>query len=174
MWSLRTSRGGLRGWSRGSSAGSALPQGRWRFRSSRAGAGGLDEMIISLYAGGMAVDDIQHHLARTIGTELSHGTMSRAHEQALAAGRRPDMLPASPDLGSAGARPSQGRSCPGPCGPARAPPGWGVRSGSHMAAKKRGRKDQPNQSVHAFREPRALASTLIFWLKCPLSKERSD
>src|SRR5215207_10628285 len=33
---------------------------------------GLDDMIISLYAGGMTVRDIQHHLARTIGTELSH------------------------------------------------------------------------------------------------------
>src|SRR6266498_4164825 len=31
--------------------------------------GGLDEMIISLYAGGMTVRDIQHHLARTLGTE---------------------------------------------------------------------------------------------------------
>ncbi|MGH3658253.1 MAG: transposase, partial [Micromonosporaceae bacterium] len=35
-------------------------------------AGGLDEMIISLYAGGMTVRDIGHHLHRTIGTELSH------------------------------------------------------------------------------------------------------
>jgi putative transposase len=40
-------------------------------------AGGLDEMIISLYAGGMTVRDIQHHLARTIGTDLSHDTISR-------------------------------------------------------------------------------------------------
>src|SRR3984957_19899339 len=39
-------------------------------------AGGLNEMIISLYAGGMTVRDIQHHLARTIGTELSHDTIS--------------------------------------------------------------------------------------------------
>ena len=38
--------------------------------------GGLDEMIISLYAGGMTVRDIGHHLARTIGTELSHETIS--------------------------------------------------------------------------------------------------
>ena len=34
-------------------------------------------MIISLYAGGMTVRDIQHHLARTIGTELSHDTISQ-------------------------------------------------------------------------------------------------
>jgi putative transposase len=39
--------------------------------------GGLDEMIISLYAGGMTVRDIQHHLASTIGTELSHETISK-------------------------------------------------------------------------------------------------
>ena len=37
---------------------------------------GLDEMIISLYAGGMTVRDIAHHLASTIGTELSHETIS--------------------------------------------------------------------------------------------------
>src|SRR3954464_15627903 len=40
-------------------------------------AGGLDEMIISLYAGGMTVRDIGHHLARTLGTELSHDTISK-------------------------------------------------------------------------------------------------
>lgn len=38
---------------------------------------GLDEMIISLYAGGMTVRDIQHHLARTLGAELSHDTISK-------------------------------------------------------------------------------------------------
>jgi putative transposase len=40
-------------------------------------AGGLDDMIVSLYAGGMTVRDIQHHLARTLGTELSHDTISK-------------------------------------------------------------------------------------------------
>ena len=39
--------------------------------------GGLDDMIVSLYAGGMTVRDIQHHLARTVGTELSHETISK-------------------------------------------------------------------------------------------------
>ena len=39
--------------------------------------GGLDEMIISLYAGGMTVRDIQAHLARTIGTDLSHETIAK-------------------------------------------------------------------------------------------------
>ncbi|RPF28103.1 putative transposase [Georgenia muralis] len=38
--------------------------------------GGLDEMIISLYAGGMTVRDIQAHLARTLGTDLSHETIA--------------------------------------------------------------------------------------------------
>ena len=34
---------------------------------------GLDAMIISLYAGGMTVRDIRHHLASTIGVEVSGG-----------------------------------------------------------------------------------------------------
>ncbi|MEJ3403470.1 IS256 family transposase [Rathayibacter sp. YIM 133350] len=42
---------------------------------------GLDGMIISLYAGGMTIRDIQHHLAETIGTELSHETISKITDQ---------------------------------------------------------------------------------------------
>jgi len=38
---------------------------------------GLDAMIVSLYAGGMTIRDIGHHLATTIGTELSHETISK-------------------------------------------------------------------------------------------------
>lgn len=38
--------------------------------------GGLDEMIISLYAGGMTVREIQWHLNQTIGTDLSATTIS--------------------------------------------------------------------------------------------------
>jgi len=45
--------------------------------------GGLDETIISLYAGGMTVRDIQAHLARTIGTELSHETISKITDAVL-------------------------------------------------------------------------------------------
>ena len=45
--------------------------------------GGLDEMIISLYAGGMTVRDIQAHLDRTIGTELSHETISKITDAVL-------------------------------------------------------------------------------------------
>lgn len=37
---------------------------------------GLDDMIISLYAGGMTIREIQHHLAATFGTEISHETIS--------------------------------------------------------------------------------------------------
>lgn len=45
--------------------------------------GGLDEMIISLYAGGMTVRDIQAHLARTIGTDLSHETIAKITDAVL-------------------------------------------------------------------------------------------
>ncbi len=45
--------------------------------------GGLDEMIISLYAGGMTVRDIQHHLARTLGTDLSHETIANITDAVL-------------------------------------------------------------------------------------------
>lgn len=38
--------------------------------------GGLDDMIISLYAGGMTVREIEHHLRSTLGTDLSAGTIS--------------------------------------------------------------------------------------------------
>lgn len=38
---------------------------------------GLDAMIVSLYAGGMTLRDIAHHLEATIGTELSHETISK-------------------------------------------------------------------------------------------------
>jgi len=44
---------------------------------------GLDEMIISLYAGGMTVRDIGHHLARTLGTELSPETISKITDSVL-------------------------------------------------------------------------------------------
>ncbi|GLZ50349.1 IS256 family transposase [Actinomycetospora sp. NBRC 106375] len=46
-------------------------------------AGGLDDMIISLYAGGMTVRDISAHLERTIGTELSHDTISKITDSVL-------------------------------------------------------------------------------------------
>ena len=50
-------------------------------------------MIISLYAGGMTVRDIAHHLAGTIGTELSHETISKivdaVAEEVLAWQQRP-------------------------------------------------------------------------------------
>lgn len=45
--------------------------------------GGLDEMIISLYAGGMTIRDIQYHLASTLGTELSPETISKITDEVL-------------------------------------------------------------------------------------------
>ena len=45
--------------------------------------GGLEEQIISLYAGGMTIRDIQHHLARTIGSELSHETIANVTDAVL-------------------------------------------------------------------------------------------
>jgi transposase-like protein len=42
---------------------------------------GLDGMIVSLYAGGMTVRDIQYHLASTLGTELSHETISKITDE---------------------------------------------------------------------------------------------
>jgi putative transposase len=45
---------------------------------------GLSDMIISLYAKGMTVRDIQHHLQATIGSELSHETISNITEAVAA------------------------------------------------------------------------------------------
>jgi putative transposase len=45
--------------------------------------GGLDEMIVSLYAGGMTIRDIQSHLARTLGTQLSHETIANITDAVL-------------------------------------------------------------------------------------------
>jgi putative transposase len=46
-------------------------------------AGGLDDMIISLYAHGMSVRDILHHLEQVYGTQLSHETVSRITDAVL-------------------------------------------------------------------------------------------
>jgi putative transposase len=45
--------------------------------------GGLSDIIISLYAGGMTVRDIGHHLQRVYGTELSHDTISTVTDAVL-------------------------------------------------------------------------------------------
>jgi putative transposase len=52
-------------------------------KGSRRIGGGLDEMIISLYAGGMTVRDIGHHLHRTLGVEVSHETISKITDAVL-------------------------------------------------------------------------------------------
>jgi putative transposase len=51
-------------------------------RSGRV-SGGLDDMIISLYAHGMTVRDIGHHLEQVYGTKLSHEQVSRITDQVL-------------------------------------------------------------------------------------------
>jgi len=51
-------------------------------RSGRV-AGGLDDMVISLYAHGMSVRDIIHHLEQVYGTQLSAETVSRITDQVL-------------------------------------------------------------------------------------------
>lgn len=45
--------------------------------------GGLDDMIISLYAGGMTVRDIEHHLVSTVGAEVSRETISKITDEVL-------------------------------------------------------------------------------------------
>lgn len=52
-------------------------------KNERRLAGGLDEMIVSLFAGGMTVRDIGHHLHRTLGVELSHDTISKITDAVL-------------------------------------------------------------------------------------------
>ncbi|MFV2013736.1 MULTISPECIES: IS256 family transposase, partial [unclassified Micromonospora] len=45
--------------------------------------GGLSDVIISLYAGGMTVRDICHHLQRVYGTEVSPDTVSTITDEVL-------------------------------------------------------------------------------------------
>ena len=52
-------------------------------KGARRLAGGLDEMIVSLYAGGMTVRDIEAHLARTLGVEVSRDTISKITDAVL-------------------------------------------------------------------------------------------
>lgn len=43
----------------------------------------VDEMIVSLYAGGMTVRDIQYHLATSMGVEVSHETICAVTDAVL-------------------------------------------------------------------------------------------
>jgi putative transposase len=52
-------------------------------KGARSIGGGLDEMIISLYAGGMTVRDIGYHLERTLGVDVSHETISKITDAVL-------------------------------------------------------------------------------------------
>ncbi len=36
----------------------------------------VDDMIVSLYAGGMTIRDIQHHMATAMRVDISHETIS--------------------------------------------------------------------------------------------------
>lgn len=45
--------------------------------------GGLDDMIVSLYAGGMTVRDIEHHLVSTVGAQVSRETISKITDEVL-------------------------------------------------------------------------------------------
>ena len=58
--------------------------------------GGLDAVIISLYAKGMSVRDIARHVAQTTGVELSHDTVSRVTDQALESMREWQHRPLEP------------------------------------------------------------------------------
>ncbi|TDD59007.1 IS256 family transposase [Actinomadura rubrisoli] len=59
-------------------------------------AGGLDDMIISLYAHGMSVRDVQHHLLQVYGTELSHESISNITDQVMAEARAWQSRPLDP------------------------------------------------------------------------------
>ena len=64
-------------WDRSGSFASALvPKGARRL-------GGLEDMIIFLYAGGMTIREIHRHLAAILGAELSHETISKVTDAVL-------------------------------------------------------------------------------------------
>jgi putative transposase len=52
-------------------------------KGERTLGGGLPDMIISLYAGGMTVRDIQYHLTRTLGVEMSHEAVANITDAVL-------------------------------------------------------------------------------------------
>jgi putative transposase len=59
-------------------------------------SGGLDAVIISLYAKGMSVRDIARHVRQTTGVDLSHDTVSRVTDTALEAMREWQHRPLDP------------------------------------------------------------------------------
>jgi putative transposase len=59
-------------------------------------SGGLDAVIVSLYAKGMSVRDIARHVEQTTGVELSHDTVSRVTDGALEAMREWQYRPLDP------------------------------------------------------------------------------
>jgi putative transposase len=59
-------------------------------------SGGLDAVIISLYAKGMSVRDIARHVRQTTGVDLSHDTVSRVTDTALEGMREWQARPLDP------------------------------------------------------------------------------
>lgn len=43
----------------------------------------VDDLIVSLYAGGMTIRDIQHHMATAMGVDISHETISAVTDAVL-------------------------------------------------------------------------------------------
>ncbi len=43
----------------------------------------VDDMIVSLYAGGMTIRDIQHHMATAMRVDISHETISAVTDAVL-------------------------------------------------------------------------------------------
>ena len=43
----------------------------------------VDDLVVSMYAGGTSLRDIQHHLHRALGLDLSHETLSQITDQVL-------------------------------------------------------------------------------------------
>ena len=106
-------------------------------------------MIVSLYAGGMTVRDIQHHLARTLGTELSHDTISNDHRR----GARGGQGLAEQAAGGALPDPLPGR--PGDQGPGRAP---GPQPGRPHRRRGRPGRDQARARDLGAGQPRGRSS----------------
>ena len=63
---------------------------RWCLKV-RIGSEELDDMIISLYAGGMTVRDICHHLSTTLGVDMSPDTINDQHDYRCGLGRGHDL-----------------------------------------------------------------------------------
>jgi hypothetical protein len=151
---------------------SRLPAPGWAPASRWARPGSLDNAVIESWHSTLEWElrRVQHFATKaparakvaawiedynTTRRHSSLGMLSPHHLRASAGSRKGGltMSPLPRHQGCAGARPSPGRSSPGPDGPAGAPPGQDLRSGGYMAANEAGHTSKiiSNQSVHAFR-----------------------